>query len=157
MNSKRDRFSIDELVSISDISNKLLRAAELLKGIDSELSASLNEGYLLLSKLKGDECKNGEIKQSLYCLQTGNYYGDIGEYTGYKDYHVGDIIKFDRYKKNIIIKKNNQYFLYGWVGRSLQSMENDSSIEFERIFKHNEYFKREYSYCHPLSIKNIVS
>jgi len=159
MMNKRDRFSIDELVSLSDLCDKLLRASELIKnhGVDHELSASLNEGFLFLSSLKGDEFKNKDIKQSLYCIRTGNYYGDIGEYTGYKDYHVGDIIKLDRYKKNIIVKKNNQYFVYGWVGRSLHSMDNDKSIEFERIFKHNEHFKRDYSYCPPLSIQNIVS
>jgi hypothetical protein len=79
------------------------------------------------------------------------YYGDVGEYIGYGNYHVGDLVKTKINTIGCVVKKHGQYFVYGWKGLSFEEMEISDKIRLRPYIKYNKYQHSDFKL--PLYIK----
>ncbi|KOS61496.1 hypothetical protein FJQ98_16350 [Lysinibacillus agricola] len=81
--------------------------------------------------------------------------GVIGTYSGYKDYHVGDIVEIKSsisgISLNVICEREGSYFPYGWRSASLKRLEEKQ--EMKKIYSYTHLNKKLINKCrHKLFI-----
>lgn len=144
-----------DISRIRRISDNLLSAYDTLALTqkNKQSTADLKEDAYYLKQLIGDALPNTNLVKRVYCLISNNCFGTVGDYTGYKDYHVGDVVSFNYGTKGMIVEKNGIYFVYGWLGKSLMAMESDG-LNFCKLYKYNEYNINDVHINSPVTIRN---
>ena len=145
-----------DISRIRRISDNLLLAYDSLSltNKNKKSTADLKQDAYYLKQLIGDMSPNSNLVKKVYCLITNDCYGEVGEYIGYGDYHVGDIVSYNYGSKAMIVEKNGIYFVYGWLGKSLLEMEKINHLGFHKVCNYDQYSINDIHIKSPVTIRS---
>lgn len=123
---------------MNDLKLETLGLLEAVKSIDKEKSYYLHKEdgvkllkedsdlfYVVENRLSLFKISNANRKECIFDKKDKNF-GVVGEYTGYKNYHIGDVVSYYSggvYKESLVVNNRNNYTVYGWGTDSIDSLE----------------------------------